>query len=191
MKLIIPTIFESSNGSSFSYDIFSRLLKSRIIILTGEIDDNVASLVISELLYLDSLNHEDISLYINSPGGSVTSGLAIYDTMNKIKSDVSTYALGLAASMGAFILSGGTKGKRYIMENAEVMIHEVSTSFSGKSTDIENETEHIKKIKNRINKILAKNTGKSLKQIEHDTKIDNYMDADQALKYGIIDKIIK
>lgn len=191
MNMIIPTIFESSNGSSFSYDIFSRLLKSRIIILTGEIDDNVASLIISELLYLDSLNHEDISLYINSPGGSVTSGLAIYDTMNKIKSDVSTYALGLAASMGAFILSGGTNGKRYIMENAEVMIHEVSTSFSGKSTDIENETEHIKKIKNRINKILAKNTGKSLSEIERDTKIDNYMDADQALKYGIVDKIIK
>lgn len=189
--MIIPTIFESTNGRSFSYDIYSRLLKSRIIILTGEINDNVASLIISELLYLDSLNHEDISLYINSPGGSVTSGLAIYDAMNLIESDVATYAMGIAASMGAFILAGGQKGKRFALENAEVMIHEVSSSMSGKSTDIEVESEHIKSIKNRMNRLLAKNTGKTIKEIENDTKIDNYMDAERAKKYGLVDKIIK
>lgn len=191
IKLIIPTVIENTNEGITAYDIFSRLLSDRIIVLTGEIEDNMASLIVSELLYLDSINHDDIHLYINSPGGSVSSGLAIYDTMNLIKSDVNTYGVGLSASMGAFLLAGGTKGKRNILENAEVMIHEVASGVSGKSTEIEVQTDHLKKIKNRVNKILANNTGKKIKQIEKDTKIDNYMDAEEALKYHLVDKIIK
>lgn len=191
IKLIIPTVVENTNEGITAYDIFSRLLSDRIIVLTGEIEDNMASLIVSELLYLDSINHDDIHLYINSPGGSVSSGLAIYDTMNLIKSDVNTYGVGLSASMGAFLLAGGAKGKRNILENAEVMIHEVASGVSGKSTEIEVQTDHLKKIKNRVNKILANNTGKTLKQIEKDTKIDNYMDAEEALKYHLVDNIIK
>lgn len=191
INLIIPTVVENTNEGITAYDIYSRLLKERIIVLTGEIEDNVSSLIISELLYLDSINHDDIHLYINSPGGSVSSGLAIYDTMNLVKSDVNTYGVGLSASMGAFLLAGGAKGKRCILENAEVMIHEVASGVSGKSTEIEVQTEHLKKIKDRINKILAKNTNKSIKQIEKDTKIDNYMNAEEALKYHLVDKIIK
>lgn len=191
IKLIIPTIVENTNEGITAYDIFSRLLKERIIVLTGEIEDNMSSLIVSELLYLDSINHDDIHLYINSPGGSVSAGLAIYDTMNLIKSDVNTYGVGLSASMGAFLLAGGTKGKRNILENAEVMIHEVASGVSGKSTEIEAQTEHLKKVKNRVNKILASNTNKSIKQIEKDTKIDNYMNAEEALKYHLVDKIIK
>ena len=145
IKLIIPTVVENTNEGITAYDIFSRLLKERIIVLTGEIEDNMASLIVSELLYLDSINHDDIHLYINSPGGSVSSGLAIYDTMNLIKSDVNTYGVGLSASMGAFLLAGGKQGKRCILENAEVMIHEVATGVSGKSTEIEVQTEHLKK----------------------------------------------
>ena len=189
--MIIPTIVENTNEGITAYDIFSRLLKERIIVLTGEIEDNMSSLIVSELLYLDSINHDDIHLYINSPGGSVSAGLAIYDTMNLIKSDVNTYGVGLSASMGAFLLAGGTKGKRNILENAEVMIHEVASGVSGKSTEIEAQTEHLKKVKNRVNKILASNTNKSIKQIEKDTKIDNYMNAEEALKYHLVDKIIK
>ncbi|MBO5475281.1 MAG: ATP-dependent Clp protease proteolytic subunit [Bacilli bacterium] len=191
MNLIIPTIVENTNEGITAYDIFSRLLKERIIVLTGEIEDNMSSLIVSELLYLDSISHDDIHLYINSPGGSVSAGLAIYDTMNLIKSDVNTYGVGLSASMGAFLLAGGTKGKRNILENAEVMIHEVASGVSGKSTEIEAQTEHLKKVKNRVNKILAINTNKSIKQIEKDTKIDNYMNAEEALKYHLVDKIIK
>lgn len=191
IKLIIPTVVENTNEGITAYDIFSRLLKERIIVLTGEIEDNMSSLIVSELLYLDSINHDDIHLYINSPGGSVSAGLAIYDTMNLIKSDVNTYGVGLSASMGAFLLAGGTKGKRNILENAEVMIHEVASGVSGKSTEIEVQTEHLKKIKNRVNKILASNTNKSIKQIEKDTKIDNYMNSEEALKYHLVDKIIK
>lgn len=191
IKLIIPTVVENTNEGITAYDIFSRLLSDRIIVLTGEIEDNMSSLIVSELLYLDSINHDDIHLYINSPGGSVSAGLAIYDTMNLIKSDVNTYGVGLSASMGAFLLAGGSKGKRNILENAEVMIHEVASGVSGKSTEIEVQTEHLKKIKNRVNKILASNTNKSVKQIEKDTKIDNYMNADEALKYHLVDKIIK
>lgn len=191
IKLIIPTVVENTSEGITAYDIFSRLLSDRIIVLTGEIEDNISSLIVSELLYLDSINHDDIHLYINSPGGSVSSGLAIYDTMNLIKSDVNTYGVGLSASMGAFLLAGGAKGKRNILENAEVMIHEVASGVSGKSTEIEVQTDHLKKIKNRVNKILANNTGKTLKQIEKDTKIDNYMDAEEALKYHLVDNIIK
>ena len=188
---LVPYVVERSARGERSYDIFSRLLKERIIVLTGEIEDNMSSLIVSELLYLDSISHDDIHLYINSPGGSVSAGLAIYDTMNLIKSDVNTYGVGLSASMGAFLLAGGTKGKRNILENAEVMIHEVASGVSGKSTEIEAQTEHLKKVKNRVNKILAINTNKSIKQIEKDTKIDNYMNAEEALKYHLVDKIIK
>ena len=191
INLIIPTIVENTNEGITAYDIFSRLLKERIIVLTGEIEDNMSSLIVSELLYLDSISHDDIHLYINSPGGSVSAGLAIYDTMNLIKSDVNTYGVGLSASMGAFLLAGGTKGKRNILENAEVMIHEVASGVSGKSTEIEAQTEHLKKVKNRVNKILAINTNKSIKQIEKDTKIDNYMNAEEAYNYHLVDKIIK
>ena len=174
-----------------AYDIYSRLLKNRIIFLSGEIDDNVANVVIAELLYLDSLNHNDISLYINSPGGSVSAGMAIYDTMNFVKSDVSTICVGLSASMAAFLLSSGTKGKRYSLPNGEIMIHQPLGGVSGQATEIKIVAERIIKLRNKLNKILSNNTGQDIKAIEDDTDRDNYMDADEALEYGIIDKIIK
>ncbi len=173
-----------------SYDIFSRLLKNRIIILSGEIDDNLSNTVIAQLLYLDSLNHEDISLYINSPGGSVTAGMAIYDTMNFIKSDVSTICLGMAASMAAFLLSSGQKGKRYILPNAEVMIHQPLGGAQGQATEIKIAAEHILKTKKKLNQILQKNTGQNLKKIEQDTERDHYLEAKEAMDYGIVDKIL-
>lgn len=188
--MLIPTIIEKSYDGEKAYDLYSRLLKERIIFISGEITDETSSIIISELLYLDSINHEDISVYINSPGGSVTAGLSIYDTMNFIKSDVSTICVGLSASMGAFLLSSGCKGKRYILPNAEVMIHEVLGSSSGQATDIKIHTDHLIKIKNKLNKILANNTNKTIKQIEKDTSRDNYMDALDAIKYGLVDKII-
>ena len=189
--MLIPTVIEKNYEGERVYDIYSRLLSDRIIFIHGEINDDLASIVISELLYLDSISHDDISIYINSPGGSVSSGLAIYDTMNYIKSDVSTIGIGLSASMGAFLLSSGTKGKRMILENAEVMIHEVLGGTQGQATEIIIETDHIIKIRNKLNKLLAKNTNKSIKKIEEDTKRDNYMSAEEATKYGIVDKIIK
>ena len=189
--MLIPTVIEKNYEGERVYDIYSRLLSDRIIFIHGEINDDLASIVISELLYLDSISHDDISIYINSPGGSVSSGLAIYDTMNYIKSDVSTIGIGLSASMGAFLLSSGTKGKRMILENAEVMIHEVLGGTQGQATEIIIETDHIIKIRNKLNKLLAKNTNKSIKKIEEDTKRDHYMSAEEALKYGIVDKIIK
>lgn len=189
--MLIPTVIEKNYEGERVYDIYSRLLSDRIIFIHGEINDDLASIVISELLYLDSISHEDISIYINSPGGSVSSGLAIYDTMNYIKSDVSTIGIGLSASMGAFLLSSGTKGKRMILENAEVMIHEVLGGTQGQATEIIIETDHIIKIRNKLNKLLAKNTNKSIKKIEEDTKRDHYMSAEEATKYGIVDKIIK
>lgn len=188
--MLIPTVLEKSLDGERAFDIYSRLLNDRIIFISGEINDDLASVVISELLYLDSLNHEDISLYINSPGGSVTSGLAIYDTMNYIASDVSTIGIGISASMGAFLLSSGKKGKRYLLENSEVMIHEVLGGSSGQATEIKIMTDHIIKLRDKLNRILAKNTGKTLKKINNDTKRDFYMDANAALKYGIVDKII-
>ena len=177
---LIPMIVDKEVGGERSYDIFSRLLKNRIILLSGEIDDNLANTVVAELLYLDSLSHDDISIYINSPGGNVTSGFAIYDTMNFIKSDVSTICLGIAASMAAFLLSSGKKGKRYALPNSEVMIHQPLGGASGQATEIKIAAEHILNTKKKLNDILAKNTGKSIKQIENDTDRDNYLSADNA-----------
>ncbi len=187
---IIPTIIEKSSNKEYAYDLYSRLLKDRIIFITGEINSNLANIVISELLYLDSINHDDISIYINSPGGEITSGLAIYDTMNYIKSDVNTICVGISASMGAFLLSSGTKGKRYSLPNGEVMIHQPLGGVEGKASDIKIATEHILKTKEKINKILSKNTNQPLKKVIKDTESDNYMNAKEALEYGLIDKII-
>ena len=187
---LIPMIVDKEIGGERSYDIFSRLLKNRIILLSGEIDDILANTVVAELLYLDSLSHEDISIYINSPGGNVTSGFAIYDTMNFIKSDVSTICLGIAARMAAFLLSSGKEGKRYALPNSEVMIHQPLGGASGQATEIKIAAEHILKTKKKLNEILAKNTGKSIKQIENDTDRDNYLTADDAKNYGLVDKIL-
>ena len=188
--MIIPTIIEKNVNSERVYDIYSRLLKDRIIILNGEINDESASSIVAQLLYLDSINNNDISLYINSPGGSVTSGMAIYDTMNFIKSDVSTICLGMAASMGAFLLSSGKKGKRYGLPNSEVMIHQPLGGASGQGTEIKIAAEHILKTKEKLNKILAFNTNKDIKTIENDTERDNYLSSEEALEYGLIDKIL-
>ena len=187
---LIPVIIDKENSGERSYDIFSRLLKDRIILLSGEIDDNLANIIVSELLYLDSLNHDDISLYINSPGGSITSGMAIMDTMNFIKSDVSTICLGMAASMGAFLLAAGTKGKRLALPNAEIMIHQPLGGAKGQATDIEIAAKHILRTKERLNAILAERTGQPIERIKEDTERDNYMSAQEALDYGLIDKII-
>ncbi len=187
---IIPTVLEKENNKERAYDLYSRLLEDRIIFLSGEIDDIKANIIISELLYLDSKSHEDIYLYINSPGGQVTSGLAIYDTMNYIKSDVKTICVGLAASMGAFLLSSGTIGKRYALENAEVMIHQPLGGMQGQASDLKIACEHILKIKEKLNKILAKNTKQKLEKIIIDTDRDNYMSAKEAKNYGLIDEII-
>lgn len=187
---LVPVVIEKENNSERSYDIFSRLLKERIILLNGEINDTLANSIIAELLYLDSVSNDDISLYINSPGGSITSGFAIYDTMNLIKSDVSTICIGMAASMGAFLLSSGTKGKRYALPNAEVMIHQPLGGAEGQATEIKIAAERILKSRDKLNKILSKNTGKDISIIENDTERDNFMDSEEALEYGLIDKII-
>lgn len=187
----VPNVLEKSSNGERVYDLYSRLLKDRIILLNGEINDNTANIVVSELLYLDSINHEDICIYINSPGGSITSGMAIYDTMNYIKSDVSTICIGMAASMAAFLLSSGKKGKRYALPNSEVMIHQPLGGAQGQATEIKIAATRILKLKNKLNKILAKNTGKDLKTIENDTERDYFLDSDEALKYGIIDDILK
>lgn len=189
--MLIPSVIEKNFNGERVYDIYSRLLEERIIFLSGEINDEIANIVVSELLFLDSQSHDDISIYINSPGGSVTSGMAIYDTMNFIKSDVSTICIGLGASMGAFILSSGTKGKRCALENAEIMIHQPLGGANGQATEIKIIAEQIIKTKNKINKILSKNTGKDIKKIENDTDRDFYMSSKEALDYGIIDKILK
>ena len=188
---LIPIVLDKEEDFERSYDIYSILLKNRIIFISGEIDDTLSNLVVAQLLYLDSLSHEDISLYINSPGGSVTSGLAIYDTMNFIKSNVSTICYGICASMAALLLSSGKKGKRYILPNADVMIHQVLGRSEGQASDIKIATDRILDLKNRLNKILSKNTNKHIKTIEKDTDRDNYLNADESLKYGLIDKIIK
>ncbi len=188
---IIPTVIEKVSNREYAYDLYSRLLNDRIVFLNGEINDNVASIVVSELLYLDSLNNQDIYLYINSPGGSITSGMAIYDTMNYIKSDVKTICLGLAASMGAFLLANGTKGKRCCLPNAEIMIHQPLGGTQGQATDIKIAAERILKIKDKLNHILANVTGQSLETIENDTERDNFMEPREALTYGLIDEIIK
>lgn len=188
---LIPVVIEKEQGGERSYDIYSRLLKDRIIILNGEIDDNTSNIIVAELLYLDSENQDDISIYINSPGGSITSGMAIYDTMNIIKSDVSTICVGMAASMAAFLLSSGTKGKRYILENAEVMIHQPLGGAQGQATEIKIAATRILKLKDKLNKILSKNTNQPLEKIEQDTERDYFLEAKEAKEYGIIDKIIE
>ena len=187
---LVPVVVDREFNGERSYDIYSRLLKDRIIFISGEINDVLANTVIAQLLYLDSISHDDISIYINSPGGVITSGMAIYDTMQFIKSDVSTICLGIAASMGAFLLSSGMKGKRYILPNADVMIHQPLGGAEGQATDIKIASDRIINLRSRLNKILVKNTGKTLKQIEHDTERDNYLNAEEAIKYGIVDKII-
>ncbi len=187
---LVPTVIEKSNHGERVYDIYSRLLKDRIIIISGEIDDINSNTVVAQLLYLDSLNHDDISIYINSPGGSVTAGMAIYDTMNFIESDVSTICVGMAASMGAFLLSSGCKGKRFILPNSEVMIHQPLGGAQGQATEIKIAAERILKLKDKLNHILSKNTGKSLKVIEKDTERDNFMSAKEALDYKIVDQIL-
>lgn len=188
---LIPIVLDKEDDSERSYDIYSILLKNRIIFISGEIDDTLSNLVVAQLLYLDSLSHEDISLYINSPGGSVTSGLAIYDTMNFIKSNVSTICYGICASMAALLLSSGHKGKRYILPNADVMIHQVLGRSEGQASDVKIATDRILDLKNRLNTILSKNTNKHIKTIEKDTDRDNYLNANEALEYGLVDKIIK
>ena len=189
----IPMVVEQTDRGERSYDIFSRLLNDRVIMLNGEINDVTASLVVAQLIYLEGVDSEkDISLYINSPGGSVTAGFAIFDTMNYIKCDVSTICVGLAASMGAFLLSAGAKGKRFALPNSEIMIHQplIVGGLSGQATDIKIRTDNLLKTKERLNKILAENTGKSIEEIEKDTDRDNFMSADEALNYGLIDKVI-
>ena len=186
----VPNVLEKTSNGDRVYDLCSRLLKDRIILLTGEINDNTANIIVSELLYLDSINHNDISIYINSPGGSITSGMAIYDTMNFIKSDVSTICIGMAASMAAFLLSSGKKEKRYILPNSEVMIHQPLGGVNGQATEIKIAADRILKLKDKLNNILANNTNKPLDKIQNDTERDHFMDAKESLEYGIIDKIL-
>lgn len=189
--MLIPTVIEKSQFGERAYDIYSRLLRERIVFLAGPIDDNVANIIIAQLLFLESEDpKKDISLYINSPGGSVSSTLAIVDTMNHIRPDISTFCVGLAASGAAIVLSAGKKGKRFILPNAEVMIHQPLGGVEGQASDIEITAKHILKTKDNLNKILAKNTGKPLAQIEKDAERDFFMDSDEARKYGIVDEII-
>lgn len=188
--MIIPTIVDKEDGMYKAFDIYSRLLKDRIIFLSGEITDETANLVVSELLYLNSLSTDDIYLYINSPGGSVTAGMAIYDTMNFIESDVSTICVGICASMAAFLLSSGKKGKRIALKNSEVMIHQPLGGASGQATEIKIAAERIIKLKKKINEILSINTGKSLSKITKDTERDYFLDADEALEYGLVDQVL-
>ena len=189
---LVPYVLESTSRGERTYDIYSRLLKERIIFLGEEVNDVTASLVVAQLLFLESEDPgKDIQLYINSPGGSVSAGLAIYDTMNYIKSDVSTICIGMAASMGAFLLSSGAKGKRYALPNAEIMIHQPSGGARGQATEIQIAAEQILKTKKRLNEILAKNTGKPLDVIAADTERDYFMTAEEAKEYGIVDSVIE
>ncbi len=188
---LIPSVIEQTNRGERAYDIYSRLLEDRIVFLTGEIDDAVADTVVAQLVYLENKDPDkEISLYINSPGGSVTAGLAIYDTMNYISCDVCTICIGMAASMGAFLLSSGTKGKRFSLPNSEIMIHQPLGGAQGQASDIKIHAEHIIKTRSRLNSILAANTGKPLEEIERDTDRDNFLSAEEALAYGLIDRII-
>ena len=189
--MIIPTVIDKINNIERVYDIYSRLLKDRIIIINGEINNELANSVVAQLLFLDSQSNDDISVYINSPGGNVTDGMAIYDTMNFIKSDVTTIGIGLCASMGAFLLSSGTKGKRYALPNCEIMIHQPLGGAQGQATEIKIAAEHILKTKGKLNHILSINTGKNVEIIEKDTDRDNFLSSEEALNYGLIDKIIE
>lgn len=189
---LIPMVVEQTDRGERSYDIYSKLLEERIIFITGEINDAVANTVVAELLYLEAKDStKDIDIYINSPGGSVTSGLAIYDTMNFIKCDVSTICIGMAASMAAFLLSSGKKGKRYALPSSEIMIHQPLGGAQGQASDIKIQAEHILALKKKLNSVLAENTGNPVEQIEKDTDRDNYLTAEEALDYGIIDKIFR
>lgn len=187
---VVPYVIENTGKGERSYDIYSRLLEDRIIFLTGEINDAVADAVVAQLIYLEGKDPDkDICLYINSPGGSVSAGFAIYDTMNYIKCDVSTICIGLAASMGAFLLSSGAKGKRFALANSEIMIHQPLGGAQGQASDIQIQAEQILKIKAKLNRILAENSGKPLKQVEKDTDRDNYLSAEEAKSYGLVDEI--
>lgn len=188
---LIPTVIEKSGQIERAYDIYSRLLKDRIIFLGEAVTDHVANIVIAQFLFLDAQNKEkDIKFYINTPGGSVTAGMAIYDTMQYVKCDVSTICVGMAASMGATLLASGAKGKRFTLPNSEILIHQVMGGFEGQATDIKIRSEHILKIKDKLNKILAFHTGQTIARIEKDTDRDHFMSAEEAKKYGIVDKII-
>lgn len=188
---LVPNVIEQTSSGERSYDIYSRLLKDRIIFLSGEVNDEMASLIVAQLLFLESEDPDkDIQLYINSPGGSVTAGFAIYDTMKYVKCDISTICIGLAASMGAFLLAGGTKGKRYALSNSEIMIHQPSGGSKGQATDLKIMADYIMNNKRKLNTILSENTGKSIEEIERDTDRDNFMNAEEAKKYGLIDKVI-
>jgi len=188
---LVPYVIEETSRGERSFDIYSRLLKERIIMLSDEVNDVTASLVVAQLLFLDSEDPtKDIQLYINSPGGSVTAGMAIYDTMQLVRADVSTICVGMAASMGAFLLAGGAKGKRYALPNSEVMIHQPSGGSQGQASDIKIQAEHILKMKDKLNKILAENTGKPLEVIEQDTDRDNWLTAEEAVAYGLVDDVI-
>ena len=188
---LVPTVIEETNRGERAFDIYSRLLKERIIFLNDEVNDVTAGLVVAQLLFLEAQDPDkDISLYINSPGGSVTAGMAIYDTMNFIKCDVSTICIGMAASMGAFLLSSGAKGKRLALPNSEIMIHQPLGGTQGQASDIKIHADHILRTRDTLNKILAENTGKPLDIIERDTERDNFMTADAAMEYGLIDKVI-
>ena len=189
--ITVPSFFEKEGMAEKHYDLFSRLLKDRIILIFNEITDDLACSVIAQLLYLESVNpNEPISIYINSPGGSVSAGLGIYDTIKKLKCEVSTTCVGMAASMGAFLLAAGTKGKRYALKNSQVMIHQVLGGAQGQATDIEIEAAHIRDVKKRINELLAENTGKSIEEIEIDTDRNNWMFGEEAAEYGIVDCVI-
>ncbi|MBQ9890229.1 MAG: ATP-dependent Clp endopeptidase proteolytic subunit ClpP [Firmicutes bacterium] len=192
MSSLVPIVVEQTSKGERSYDIYSRLLKDRIIFLDGEINDAVASLVVAQLLFLESEDPDkDINIYINSPGGVITAGMAIYDTMNYIKPDVCTICVGMAASMAAFLLSSGTKGKRYALPNAEIMIHQPLGGTQGQASDIKIAADHIIKLRDRLNKIIAKNSGQPIKKVEKDTDRDNYLSAEEALEYGLIDKVVE
>jgi len=188
---LVPMVVEQTGRGERSYDIFSRLLKDRIVMLSGEVNDDSANLIVSQLLFLESEDPDkDIYLYINSPGGSVTAGMAIYDTMNYIKADVSTICIGLAASMGAFLLSSGAKGKRVTLPNAEIMIHQPLGGFQGQATDIDIHAKRILATKEKLNRILSENTGKSIEVLSQDVERDHFLDADEAVEYGIVDKVM-
>lgn len=191
MSNLVPMVVEQTNRGERSYDIFSRLLKDRIVMLNGEVNDAQASLVTAQLLFLESDDPDkDISLYINSPGGSITSGMAIFDTMNYIKSDVSTICIGMAASMGAFLLAAGAKGKRYVLPNSEVMIHQPLGGAQGQASDVKIRAERLLKTRERLNDLLSNLTGQDLEKIEKDTERDNFMTAEEAVNYGLVDEVI-
>ncbi len=188
---LVPTVIEQTGRGERAYDIYSRLLNDRIIFLSDEINDVTASLVVAQLIFLEAQDPDkDIALYINSPGGSVSAGMAIYDTMNFIKCDVATYCIGMAASMGAFLLSSGAKGKRFALPNSEIMIHQPLGGMQGQASDIKIHADHILHTREKLNKILAENTGRTLEEIERDTERDNFMSADAASTYGLVDKVI-